>query len=64
MRRTILLLAGVLLCVVALGSDSPKEYDDKTIQSRDGRLGDVGKLDEGVKAHLQVFPFWDDRLDI
>jgi len=30
MRRTILLLAGVLLCVVALGSDSPKEYDDKT----------------------------------
>jgi uncharacterized protein (TIGR03067 family) len=30
MRRTILLLAGVLLSVVALGSDSPKEYDDKT----------------------------------
>ena len=29
MRRTILLLAGVLLSVVALGSDSPKEYDDK-----------------------------------
>lgn len=29
MRRTIWLLAGVLLCVVALGSDSPKEYDDK-----------------------------------
>jgi uncharacterized protein (TIGR03067 family) len=28
-RRTILLLADVLLCVVALGSDSPKEYDDK-----------------------------------
>jgi hypothetical protein len=28
MRRTILLLAGVLLSVVALGSDSPKEYDD------------------------------------
>jgi len=31
MRRTILLLAGVLLCVVALGSDSPKEYDDRTV---------------------------------
>jgi hypothetical protein len=30
MRRTILLLAGVLLSAVALGSDSPKEYDDKT----------------------------------
>jgi uncharacterized protein (TIGR03067 family) len=29
MRRTIL-LAGVLLSVVALGSDSPKGYDDKT----------------------------------
>ena len=29
MRRTFL-LAGVLLCVVALGSDSPKEYDDRT----------------------------------
>jgi uncharacterized protein (TIGR03067 family) len=29
MRRTIWLLAGVLLCLVALGSDSPKEYDDK-----------------------------------
>lgn len=28
MRRTIL-LAGVLLSVVALGSDSPKEYDDR-----------------------------------
>jgi uncharacterized protein (TIGR03067 family) len=28
MRRTILLLAGVLLSAVALGSDSPKEYDD------------------------------------
>ena len=26
MRRTILLLAGVLLSVAALGSDSPKEY--------------------------------------
>jgi len=32
MRRTVLLLAGVLLCVVALGSDSPKEYDDATMQ--------------------------------
>jgi uncharacterized protein (TIGR03067 family) len=31
MRRAVLLLAGVLLCVVALGSDSPKEYDDKTM---------------------------------
>jgi uncharacterized protein (TIGR03067 family) len=30
MRRTVLLLAGALLSVVALGSDSPKEYDDKT----------------------------------
>ena len=30
MRQTILVLAGVLLCVVALGSDSPKEYDDRT----------------------------------
>lgn len=30
MRRTILLVAGVLLSVVALGSDSPKEYDDRT----------------------------------
>jgi hypothetical protein len=30
MRRTIVLLAGVLLSVVALGSDSPKEYDDRT----------------------------------
>jgi uncharacterized protein (TIGR03067 family) len=30
MRRTILACAGVLLCVVALGSDSPKEYDDRT----------------------------------
>jgi uncharacterized protein (TIGR03067 family) len=30
MRRTILLLAGVLLSVMALGSDSAKEYDDKT----------------------------------
>jgi uncharacterized protein (TIGR03067 family) len=30
MRRTILLLAGVLLAVAALGSDSPKQYDDKT----------------------------------
>jgi uncharacterized protein (TIGR03067 family) len=30
MRRTVLLLAGVLLAVVALGSDSPKDYDDKT----------------------------------
>jgi uncharacterized protein (TIGR03067 family) len=30
MRRLICLLAGVLFCVVALGSDSPKEYDDRT----------------------------------
>ncbi len=30
MRRTILLLAGVLLSAVALGSDSPKEYDGRT----------------------------------
>jgi uncharacterized protein (TIGR03067 family) len=29
MRRTVLLLAGVLLSAVALGSDSPKEYDDR-----------------------------------
>ena len=27
MRRTVCLLAGVLLCVLALGSDAPKEYD-------------------------------------
>jgi uncharacterized protein (TIGR03067 family) len=32
MLRTVLLLAGVLVCVVALGSDSPKEYDDATMQ--------------------------------
>jgi len=31
MRRTICWLAAMLLCVVALGSDSPKEYDDKTV---------------------------------
>ncbi len=30
MRRTLWLLAGVLLGVAALGSDSPKEYDDRT----------------------------------
>ena len=30
MRRMVLLLAGVLLSTVAMGSDSPKEYDDKT----------------------------------
>jgi uncharacterized protein (TIGR03067 family) len=30
MRRTVLLLAGVLLAVVAMGSDSPREYDDQT----------------------------------
>jgi uncharacterized protein (TIGR03067 family) len=30
MRRTILPLVGVLIPVVALASDSPKEYDDKT----------------------------------
>jgi uncharacterized protein (TIGR03067 family) len=30
MRRTVLLLAGVLLSGVVLGSDAPKEYDDKT----------------------------------
>jgi uncharacterized protein (TIGR03067 family) len=30
MRRTVLMLAGVLLSVVALGSDSPKEYDNAT----------------------------------
>jgi uncharacterized protein (TIGR03067 family) len=30
MRRTILACAGVLLSTVALGSDSPKEYDDAT----------------------------------
>jgi hypothetical protein len=30
MRRTVILLMGVLLSVMALGSDSPKEYDDKT----------------------------------
>jgi uncharacterized protein (TIGR03067 family) len=30
MRRTVLLLAGVLLAAVALGSDSPKEYGDAT----------------------------------
>ncbi len=29
MRRTVLLLAGVLPSVVALGSDSPKEYDNR-----------------------------------
>jgi uncharacterized protein (TIGR03067 family) len=28
MRRTVWLLVGVLLGVVAMGSDSPKEYDD------------------------------------
>jgi len=36
MRRTVWLLAGVLLCVLMLGSDSPKEYDDTTIVSIDG----------------------------
>jgi uncharacterized protein (TIGR03067 family) len=30
MRRTILLLTGLLLSIVALGADSPKEYDDRT----------------------------------
>jgi uncharacterized protein (TIGR03067 family) len=35
MRRTSLLLAGVLLGVVALGSDSPKEYNDATGQGSD-----------------------------
>jgi hypothetical protein len=30
MRRAIMLLAGVLLSVVVLGSESPKEYDDAT----------------------------------
>jgi uncharacterized protein (TIGR03067 family) len=30
MRRTVLLLAGVLSTLVVLGSDSPREYDDKT----------------------------------
>jgi uncharacterized protein (TIGR03067 family) len=30
MRRAFLLLAGALLSMVVLGSDSPKEYDDKT----------------------------------
>ena len=30
MRRTIFLLVGVLVTTVALGSDSPKEYDDTT----------------------------------
>jgi uncharacterized protein (TIGR03067 family) len=30
MRRTVWLLIGVLLCVISLASDSPKEYDDRT----------------------------------
>ena len=30
MRRTVLLLTGVLLAGMTLGSDSPKEYDDTT----------------------------------
>src|SRR5690349_9558860 len=30
MRRTIILLTGLFLSIVALGSDSPKEYDDAT----------------------------------
>jgi uncharacterized protein (TIGR03067 family) len=30
MRRTVFTLSSVLLCVLALGSDSPKEYDDRT----------------------------------
>ena len=30
MRRFVCLLAGVLLCATALGSDPPKEYDERT----------------------------------
>lgn len=30
MRRTVYILSAVLLCVVVMGSDSPKEYDGRT----------------------------------
>jgi uncharacterized protein (TIGR03067 family) len=37
MRRTVLVLAGVLLATVALGSDLPKEYDGSTETDGIGR---------------------------
>ena len=33
MRRIVCLSAGALLCAVALGSDSPKEYDNRAEES-------------------------------
>jgi uncharacterized protein (TIGR03067 family) len=54
MRRTILLLAGVLLSVVALGSDSPKEYDDKA--DMDEVRGTWRLVDIEVDGHKWMFP--------
>jgi uncharacterized protein (TIGR03067 family) len=61
MRRTIL-LAGVLLCVVALGSDSPKEYDDRTeyvgIEGtwREIEFEQNGKKEKPTRQHVLIFP--------
>ncbi len=56
MRRTILLLVGVLLCVVALGSDSPKEYDDKTaVIGIDGTWQLDGNQENLMICHSRVW---------
>ena len=59
MRRTIL-LAGVLLSVVALGSDSQKEYDDKTtVDPLEGTWRLIGSEFEGKKMDIPVeFAMW------
>jgi uncharacterized protein (TIGR03067 family) len=57
MRRTILLLAGVLLSVVALGSDSPKGYDDRTELA--GIEGTWRLIEFGTNGRKQK-PGWQD----
>ena len=71
MRRTLLLLVGVLLSGMALGSDSPKEYDDATqIDGLEGtwqavsveNLGELVFSDSSRSGTLDL-PRWEVYMD-
>jgi uncharacterized protein (TIGR03067 family) len=57
MHRTLLLLTGVLLSVMALASDSPKDYDDATqIDGLEGTWQAVSV--EGTGGFFRTPPEW------
>jgi hypothetical protein len=51
MRQTILVLTGVPLCGMSLGSDSPRDYDDSTVNSSVEGNWKVSKIETDGEVH-------------